>query len=255
MSKNNLDQLLHEAASATLPLGLIVCQSQEFDPGDLKQCHQLLAYPIAYNYAFDPKNKFLVITLTGENLKTIHYLALCVQQNMERAGNQGMVLFTKLDQPANIVEAFTEMQLTLLQSKQELSAIRYWAGPATGECRVLLMQEDINMLEFLKLRLSDKGFNVLVSPNNNQALEKLEQYNPHIFVTDLSIPGMDGLYLLQKLMHDQTNHQTKVMVLSDNKKEDDIIAAFELGAADYLTKPFSPMELEARIVRLRNNLI
>lgn len=100
------------------------------------------------------------------------------------------------------------------------------------------------MVRFVKMNLDLEGYFTLEGNNGFQALEKVRDYNPDLVLLDVEMPGMDGFETLKRIREISDAAVIMVTVRSD---EEDKIKGLDLGADDYITKPFSPRELSSRI--------
>ena len=115
---------------------------------------------------------------------------------------------------------------------------------------ILVTDNDEMMCELLKTRLSHQGYDVFVAQDGQKGLDIYEEVNPDIIITDLMLPSLNGYQLIRRVKsraREMGNNESKIIVLTGRRTEKDIERCFELGAADYVRKPFSPIELEARI--------
>lgn len=117
---------------------------------------------------------------------------------------------------------------------------------------VLVVDDETRIVKFLKLRLEASGYEVLTANNGLAALEILEAQEPDLLVLDVLMPGLDGLDTLKQV---RVLSSIPVIILSAKEASKDKIRGLELGADDYLAKPFSPDELIARIEALRRRLM
>jgi two-component system KDP operon response regulator KdpE len=117
--------------------------------------------------------------------------------------------------------------------------------PHEFEHRVILVVDDEErMVRFIRLNLEHDGFRVSEAFNGRQALEKLRADTPDLVLLDVMMPDMDGFEVLQ-MIREISN--VPVIMLTAKGEEDDRVRGLELGADDYITKPFSPRELISRI--------
>ena len=116
--------------------------------------------------------------------------------------------------------------------------------------RILLIEDEIELLQDIAKGLTLKGYAVDRADNGKTGYQMAVDEKYDLIVLDLNLPGMDGLSIL-KALH-QEKPQVKVLILSANSQLDSKLSGFELGASDYLTKPFHFAELEARIRVLLN---
>jgi len=113
---------------------------------------------------------------------------------------------------------------------------------------ILVVDDDEQILDFLRPKLKGAGYNVLTAGNGNEALEQVKAQEPDLLVLDLMMPEKDGLETLKEI---RDFSAAPVIVLSARGADADKIKGLELGADDYLSKPFNPDELLARIKALR----
>jgi len=117
--------------------------------------------------------------------------------------------------------------------------------------RVLVVDDEPRILTFLKLRLKASGYEVMTADNGLEALEQVQAQEPDLLVLDVIMPGMDGFETLKQV---RALSSVPVIILSAKEADTDKIKGLELGADDYLAKPFSPDELVARIEAVRRRL-
>src|SRR5205823_14410247 len=109
---------------------------------------------------------------------------------------------------------------------------------------ILIVEDEEDIAEAVRARLASEGFHARVAADGPQALELAATERPDLVVLDLMLPGMDGLEVCKEL---QRTEWTPVLMLTARTDEADKVAGFAVGADDYLTKPFSPRELVARV--------
>lgn len=110
--------------------------------------------------------------------------------------------------------------------------------------RVLLCDDDKDILNALRIYLEQDGYETLLATNGQEALALLQEQTVDCLVLDVMMPKLDGMQTLLKL---RQKHDLPVIFLSAKTQEEDKIFGLDLGADDYITKPFSPQELLARI--------
>jgi len=113
-----------------------------------------------------------------------------------------------------------------------------------GENLILVVDDESRMIRFVRMNLELEGFQVAGASNGLEALEKVRDYLPDLVVLDVMMPEMDGFETLERLREIST---VPVIMLTVKGDEADRIRGLELGADDYVTKPFSPRELASRI--------
>jgi len=109
---------------------------------------------------------------------------------------------------------------------------------------VLLVEDDPNIVDLIRSNLAVRGFDTLVSTDGVRALQLLESGRPDVVLLDLMLPGVDGMELCQRM---RERSSVGIIVVSARRGERDKVSALNVGADDYMTKPFSIEELLARI--------
>lgn len=110
--------------------------------------------------------------------------------------------------------------------------------------RILIIDDEPQIRKFLRISFEAYGHKIEEVSTGNEGLKILPLYNPDLIILDLGLPDIDGIDVLKKI---RENNNTPVIILSVRNEEQTIISALDLGANDYLTKPFSIGELLARI--------
>lgn len=113
--------------------------------------------------------------------------------------------------------------------------------------KILIVDDEKDILELLRLSLERDGYQVACAESGEKALELVLSGRPDLVVLDLMLPGIDGLEVARAIRNDDRIQGTPILMLSAKGEESDIITGLELGADDYITKPFSPKILIARI--------
>ena len=116
--------------------------------------------------------------------------------------------------------------------------------------RILLVEDEKNLVRIILDTLVQEGFEIEVAYNGNEGLLKFHEIRPHIIVTDIMMPRMDGFEMVKRIR--ETDRNTPILFLSARSETDDVVTGFELGCNDYLKKPFGIAELIVRIKALVN---
>lgn len=120
--------------------------------------------------------------------------------------------------------------------------------PADGEKPLILVVEDeCDISELIRFNLEQEGFAVVVAEDGEQALEAARRARPALVILDLMLPGLSGLEVCRRLRSQDATARLPILMLTAKAAETDRVVGLEMGADDYLTKPFSPRELAARI--------
>lgn len=120
----------------------------------------------------------------------------------------------------------------------------------TAAKRILVCDDDEMLVDLLHYRLEARGFDVLVARDGGQALALAESELPDAIVLDAMMPVMNGEQVLRTLRAGDKGRDIPVIMLTARRQERDIVGALELGANEYMIKPFIPEELIARLSRL-----
>ena len=114
----------------------------------------------------------------------------------------------------------------------------------------IVLAEDKSVLSLLlKFRLEKEGYNLLMAVDGKQAIELIEEHYPEIILTDIMMPFVSGLEVISHVRN-KLNLLTPIIVFSAAGQEEIVLKAFDLGATDFMSKPFSPHELVIRVKRL-----
>lgn len=110
--------------------------------------------------------------------------------------------------------------------------------------KILVIDDEERMVRFIRLNLEHDGFQVVEAFDSHQAMNQLRKTLPDLILLDVMLPDIDGFELLRMI---RENHDIPVIMLTAKSEEDDRVRGLELGADDYVTKPFSPRELVSRV--------
>lgn len=113
--------------------------------------------------------------------------------------------------------------------------------------KIIIVEDEPDILEILKYNLEREKFNVLTSIDGLLGLKLIQDELPSLVILDLMLPGIDGLEICQRLKEQTKTASIPIIMLTAKGEESDIILGLGLGADDYITKPFSPREVVARV--------
>ena len=121
-------------------------------------------------------------------------------------------------------------------------------GAPSGKkrARIVIADDDPIVLKFLEALLTDAGFDVTTAADGEKALQKAREILPDLLIMDLVMPYHDGFEITRALRSSPATRQIPIIVLSMKDREADVLRCFELGADDYIRKPFNALELLAR---------
>jgi DNA-binding response OmpR family regulator len=121
------------------------------------------------------------------------------------------------------------------------------AGILGAMSRVLVIEDDADIADLVRLYLEKAGHTVDVVMSGDEALDRLDGNPPDVVILDVMLPGVDGLTVCREIRSRPATAAAAIIILSARAGEGDRIRGLELGADDYVTKPFSPKELVARV--------
>jgi DNA-binding response OmpR family regulator len=110
--------------------------------------------------------------------------------------------------------------------------------------KILVVDDELNILELVRLYLGSAGYQIETASFGSEALTKLSSVNPDLVILDLMLPDIDGFEVCRQI---RSKSKVPILMLTARKEDIDKIVGLEMGADDYLTKPFNPRELVARI--------
>jgi len=113
--------------------------------------------------------------------------------------------------------------------------------------RVLIVDDDPDIVRLVSYNLSHAGYEVLTASTGRKALELVQQQPPDLIVLDVMLPDVDGMEVCRTLRQQLSSRRIPILMLTARGDEIDRVVGFELGADDYVAKPFSPRELVLRI--------
>ncbi len=113
--------------------------------------------------------------------------------------------------------------------------------------RVLIIEDELNIIELVAYNLEKEGWLVSKAQTGEEGLEKIEEEHPDIILLDLMLPGIDGMEICRRTRQNKLTKDIPIIILTAKAEEADRVLGLESGADDYVTKPFSPRELVARI--------
>lgn len=124
----------------------------------------------------------------------------------------------------------------------------------TKDYKILLVDDEPDILEFLSYNINKEGFDVYTASNGKEAIEKAKKINPHLILLDVMMPEMDGIETCELLRQDKKLQNTIIAFLTARGEDYSQIAGFDAGGDDYITKPVKPKVLVSRIKALLKRL-
>ncbi|MDH3257085.1 MAG: response regulator [Nitrospinota bacterium] len=113
--------------------------------------------------------------------------------------------------------------------------------------KVLVIEDDAHIWKLIEYKLTKEKHELTWASDGLKALEILETFRPDLILSDIMVPYMDGIQILKKIKKNDELKDIPVIMLTSKAQEKDVIRGLELGAQDYMAKPFSPTELILRV--------
>lgn len=121
--------------------------------------------------------------------------------------------------------------------------------------KILVVEDERMLLKTIQFRLKKEGYNIITAENGREAIDILNSETPDLIISDIMMPFINGLELV-KHVKENCDAKIPVILLTTLRQEQNVMKAFELGADEFMTKPFSPSELVVRVKRvlMRNGI-
>ncbi|HIJ78770.1 MAG: response regulator transcription factor [Desulfobulbaceae bacterium] len=116
-----------------------------------------------------------------------------------------------------------------------------------GKEHIIIIEDDENIQQLVGYNLAKAGFTVSYADNGEQGLALIRSEKPNLVVLDIMLPGLNGLELCKAVRQDPAIKSTPILMLTAKSEESDVAAGLDIGADDYITKPFSPKILLSRV--------
>ena len=115
--------------------------------------------------------------------------------------------------------------------------------------KILIIEDDEHIWKLIEYRLKKEKHELIWACDGLKAMDVLETIKPELIISDIMVPYMDGIQILKKIKADDKLKDIPVIMLTSKAQEQDILTGLELGAQDYMAKPFSPAELVLRVTK------
>lgn len=245
--------------ASKMACGMIAIRCRHRGDPEWKELQEFLANQrpeLAASFCYEENAKRLVILAEELTVAETHYLAIVIKEYLQRteqlAGGVAVAAYPESgDAMEEILMGMTER---LNQKPFQHAGIQVvlrpeekWDRPP----RLLLVESDPVIQQILSVRLAKNGYEIFQALDGKEGQQKILQVQPDLIITELTLPVMNGYQLIDwvQRQHEQTA-ACKIVVLTDRRLEEDMSHCFQKGVADFLTKPFSPVELDWRIKRL-----
>ncbi len=116
--------------------------------------------------------------------------------------------------------------------------------------RIVLAEDEPQIAKLVEFKLKKEGYRVTWKENGKEALKAIKEEKPDLILLDIMMPIMDGYEVLRQIKEDEKLRDIPVIMLTARAQEKDVVKGIDSGAEDYITKPFHPAELLARVKRI-----
>lgn len=150
------------------------------------------------------------------------------------------------------------MKAKNMLTNRVLAQAKFWKCTSTKTASIMVVDDEENVRKLIKLSLIPGKYNMLEARNGIECLEKLREVIPDLILLDLMMPKMDGIECCRILRSNSITQNIPIIMLTAKTQINDKLDGFAVGADDYISKPFDPLELEARVKTLlkrNNNLV
>ena len=122
--------------------------------------------------------------------------------------------------------------------------------PRVGNRMIVIVEDEPDIASLIEFHVEREGYGAEVFESGQKALDAIRRRRPDLVILDLMLPDLDGMEVCRRLKWDEAHRAIPILIVSAKGEESDIVAGLELGADDYVTKPFSPKVLMARVRNL-----
>ncbi|WKL02879.1 response regulator [Paenibacillus amylolyticus] len=196
----------------------------------------------------DGATQAIAVLLPGLSLDEVHYEGLRIKHELQETLPGADPQITLASFPEGSALRRQPFSIWLNPSKLvDSSEIHIYTLDNTADEpeRILIVDNDPTVREFLQLRLKMQGYETYEAVDGLAALELIEKVTPDLVLTELNLYGIDGLPFIHHIQNLEMEQPPKIVVLTEQRVEQTISQCFRSGVDDYMTKPFSPVELDA----------
>ncbi|MBM7572974.1 response regulator transcription factor [Aquibacillus albus] len=251
---------LYYYQASNLPCGVIVARA-DLDKSWISKLKEHLekeepATAVQVNY--DAKKGIIGLLLDGCNLGYTHFYALYVKEFLKEHDRlTGTMIVGSFPENSDDAEQMLfHMIKEIIDNKRDGKEIQVFKNPTlkkTETSSILIVDQDVHILQLLKKYLEHHTkYTVHTATDGKSGLDLYKKLLPDLVITEINLSAVDGYQFIKQIknMDEQTRGHSEIIVLTNKHLEEDIKRTFEYGVAEYMTKPFSLIELQARIKRL-----
>jgi len=252
-----LGQLSEERKASLAAFGVILAACRNLSRERLEAVKSAFAQEVpdvVAHFVCDEAKSMLGVLLEQQKLSDTHFHALRIKARLlETQTLSGGLLIAGFSEDSRTTSQRLIALLQEVKLPEKLGELRLadpQAGVADDQASILIVGPDPTVNEFLTIYLQRKGYQVLTASDGLEGMQKFQEATPDLVITDLYLPVLSGYQLMERIRQSELERASKIVVLTDKRLEEDVQKSLALGASDYITKPFSPVELEARVKRL-----
>jgi CheY-like chemotaxis protein len=244
----NLTNAIH-AFTDSCGMILIACTLSSKQLKALKRQLHKEAAKQQTRFHYDGSSRVLAILIEGAKLSHIHWLGLVVKSYIQTAfGFENSILvasFFESEYPTTqYIEEVVRQLMLLPEDDANLIVYKNLNKLDEKERVVLIIDDDEVAGEFLKIKLESQGYEVHQAYDGVQGVRSCEELSPDVVIMELNLPALDGFQVIRNIQGNDAL-DSQIIILSEQRLEKDVDACLELGVTSYITKPYSPQELEA----------
>jgi two-component system OmpR family response regulator len=236
------------SCSGSCGLILIVCDVKKKQLRELKKFLVKEAGASQTRLLYDVSSKVISILIEGMALSTTHWFGLAVKSYMSNnfGFKKGVLVasFSQAEYPhaAEIGEMVRQL-IAETNAGDSLNVYKAQSLHDEKERTVLIIDDDKVAGDFLKVQLESQGYQVYQAYDGVQGISSCEELSPDIVIMELNLPALDGYQVIRNIQGNDAL-DSQIIVLSEQRLEKDVTACLNLGVTEYITKPYSPDELE-----------
>jgi two-component system OmpR family response regulator len=210
-------------------------------------------------FHYDRKSRMLAILFEGEKLSYTHWMGLAVKTYLldAFAMEKSILVASFLEEDFPVTKDVEETVRQLMKESEtgaNLIVYKDFQKFDKKERVVLIIDDDEPAAEFLKLKLESQGYEVHQAYDGVQGIRTCEDISPDVVIMELNLPALDGYQVIRNIQEND-DLETQIIVLSEQKLEKDVNACLHLGVSNYITKPYSPLDLENTLQKVLDGVV
>ena len=194
---------------------------------------------------------YTVLQRLKEKFTNYNFSNLNLDKKIELEFSSGIAeIKSPKDEIKAVLEKADQALYDVKQNNKGRVKISHQVAETRENKNILIIDDENVIVDLIRTRLNSLGYNIKYSSNGKEGISLVEKTAPELIILDLMMPKLNGFEVIRQLKSDPDTEDIKIIVLSSKQSDKDINRTFELGADDYLSKPFSLAELENRVKRI-----